>query len=126
MVQLANWKDSKQEHFASVWNAKYAALVSAIKSPNQNMTVMIPNSPIQQIAAVYPYKIIISTNQLPNRGARCLEEMCLTEKVVFKQLGFFQKTLGFFLFSVTWQVTEIIAFVSVLVYYVLNAHQLNY
>lgn len=51
----------------------------------------------------------------------------LTEKVVFKQLGFFPKNFGvFFLFSVSWQVTEIIAFVSVLVYYVLNAHQLNY
>lgn len=59
---------------------------------------MIPNSPIQQIAAVNPYKIIICTNHLPNRSTRCLEEAHLTEKIVFKQSRFFKKKKFLFVF----------------------------
>jgi len=78
--------------------------------------VMIPNSPIEQISAVYPHKIIICSNHFPNRGARRLEEMCLTEKIMFKQPGIFSNN----------SVLVFFAFVSTLVYYVLNANQLNY
>lgn len=58
-------------------------------NPKPKWYPWFPAPLIRQTAPVYPCKTIICTNHFPNGGARCLEEICLTEKTMLKELWFF-------------------------------------